>query len=179
MPEPVDHPGARLRRSDNCGPRPAGMAVDAIVIHYTALPLAESLELLARPGHPASTHYVIDRDGTLYQMVPERLRAWHSGVSCLGSRERVNDFSIGIDLVYEPDVDDGYTEPQYVVLLDLLDGIRSRHPIRPENVVGHEEVALPRGRKTDPGPLFDWPRVRRHLVRSEPGACDQDSSKQK
>lgn len=163
MPEPVDHPGARLHPSANCGPRPTGVAVDAVVIHYTALPLAESLELLSRPGHEASTHYVIDRDGTLYQMVPEGLRAWHSGVSRLGARARVNDFSIGVDLVFEPDVDAGYTEAQYAALLALLDGIRSRHGIRADRVVGHEDVARPPGRKEDPGPRFDWPRVRAHL----------------
>jgi len=163
MPESVDHPGAHPHPSGNCGPRPAGVTVDAVVVHYTALPLAESLELLSRPGHEASTHYVIDRDGTLYQMVPEALRAWHSGVSRLGNRERVNDFSIGVDLVFEPEIDAGYEEVQYGVLLDLLDGIRSRHAITA--VVGHDDVAQPPGRKADPGPLFDWPRVRRHLER--------------
>ncbi|MFH1530085.1 MAG: N-acetylmuramoyl-L-alanine amidase [Pseudomonadota bacterium] len=163
MADPVDHSEARLHGSDNCDPRPPGTAVDAVVIHYTALPLAESLELLARPGHPASTHYVIDRDGTLYQLVPERFRAWHAGVSRLGDRVRVNDFSVGIDLVFEPDIDEGYTEPQYTVLLDLLDGLRTRHRIPTHRVVGHDDVALPPGRKEDPGPRFDWPRVRQHL----------------
>jgi N-acetylmuramoyl-L-alanine amidase len=163
MTEAVDHPGARPHPSANCGPRPGGVAVDAVVIHYTALPLAESLELLARPGHEASTHYVIDRDGTLYQMVPEALRAWHAGVSRLGARERVNDFSIGVDLVFEPAVDPGYTEAQYAALFALLDGIMGRHRIPSANVVGHEDVARPPGRKEDPGPRFDWPRVRAHF----------------
>jgi N-acetylmuramoyl-L-alanine amidase len=163
MPEGPDHAGARLHPSGNHGPRPAGVVVDTVVIHYTALPLAESLELLSRPGHEASTHYVIDRDGSLYQMVPEARRAWHSGVSRLGSRERVNDFSIGVDLVFEPDVDDGYTEAQYAALFPLLDGIAARHPLRAGSVVGHDDVAQPPGRKQDPGPRFDWVRVRRHL----------------
>ena len=163
MSERVDHPGARLHPSGNCGDRPAHAVLDAVVIHYTALPLAESLELLSRPGHEASTHYVIARDGTLYQLVPESRRAWHSGVSRLGDRERVNDFSIGIDLVYVPGVDPGYTEIQYEILFDLLDGIRRRHPIRDDLITGHEDVALPPGRKADPGPLFNWSRVRAWL----------------
>ena len=142
------------------------MAIDTVVIHYTALPLRESLELLARPGHQASTHYVIDRDGTLYQMVPEALRAWHSGVSRLGDRDRVNDFSLGIDLVFEPDVDDCYTDPQYETLIDLLQGIRARHGIQFENIVGHDHVARPPGRKQDPGPLFDWDRALGHSRKS-------------
>ena len=150
-----------------CDERPTGVVVDTVVIHYTDLPLAESLELLRRPGHPASTHYVIARDGAVFQLVPESKRAWHAGVSRLGDRERVNDFSIGIDLVFQPGIDRGYTERQYEILMDLLDGIRTRHPIDPALVTGHEDVALPPGRKTDPGPLFDWPRVRGHLSKKE------------
>jgi len=168
MAEAVDHQGALPRLSGNHDERPPGTRVDAVVIHYTALPLAESLELLRRPGHPASTHYVIDRDGTLYQLVPERLRAWHAGVSRLAGRDRVNDFSLGIDLVFRPDVDNGYEEVQYEVLLELLDGIRSRHPIDPALIAGHEDVAVPPGRKQDPGPLFDWPRIRARPRPSRP-----------
>jgi len=159
--EPTEHADAIHSPSDNCDDRPAGTTVDAVVIHYTDLPLAESLELLRRPGHPASTHYVIDRDGTLYQLVPEERRAWHVGESTLGDRARVNDFSIGVDLVFCPRTDAGYEEAQYRTLADLLAGIAVRHPIRPENMVGHEDVALPRGRKQDPGPGFDWERARR------------------
>ena len=164
MLEPVDHPGARPHPSGNRDERPAGTVVDTVVIHYTALPLRESLELLSRPGHPASTHYVIGRKGTLYQLVPEHLRAWHAGVSRFEGRERVNDFSIGVDLIFEPDRDAGYTELQYEILFDLLDGIRSRHPVDPDRITGHEEVALPTGRKQDPGPHFDWDRVREHIT---------------
>lgn len=150
-----------------CDERPPGVVVDAVVIHYTDLPLAESLEILRSPDHPASTHYVITRDGALFQLVPESKRAWHAGVSHLAGRDRVNDFSIGIDLVFEPGIDAGYTERQYEVLLKLLDGIRTRHPIDPALVTGHEDVALPPGRKQDPGPLFDWPRVRARLSKKE------------
>ena len=171
MPDhhPTDQPDAIWARSENHAPRPAGMPVDAIVIHYTDLPLRETIELLSLPGHPASTHYVIDRDGALYQMVSERRRAWHSGVSRLAGREDVNDFSIGVDLVFEPEHHERYEEVQYQVLLDLIDGIRTRHPIDPALVTGHEDVALPPGRKADPGPCFDWARIRGHLSNSIPG----------
>ncbi|MBM4372749.1 MAG: N-acetylmuramoyl-L-alanine amidase [Deltaproteobacteria bacterium] len=164
MAEPTDHPGAIPRPSGNHDERPPGTRVDAVVIHYTDLPLAETLELLCRPGHSASTHYVIDRDGALFQLVPESRRAWHAGMSRLDGRERVNGFSIGVDLVYGPTLHDGYTESQYARLEDLLSGLSARHLIPPQRVVGHEHVAWPPGRKSDPGPLFDWARIRRHLV---------------
>lgn len=158
-----DQAGVRWAPSENCNERPPGVQVESVVIHFTDLPLRETLELLSRPGHPASTHYVIDRDGALYQMVPEHLRAWHSGVSRYAGRDDVNDFSIGVDLVFEPELHDRYEEVQYQVLLDLIDGIRTRHTIDPALVTGHEDVALPPGRKVDPGPCFDWARIRGHL----------------
>jgi N-acetyl-anhydromuramyl-L-alanine amidase AmpD len=114
-----------------------------------------------------SYHYLIDRAGRVYRLVAEDRVAWHAGVSKMPTdgREWVNSFSVGVSLIAshpkdDPDVADrtvpGYTDAQYDALLGLVADIRTRHEVR--FVVGHDEVAP--GRKTDPGELFDWSRVR-------------------
>ncbi len=140
--------------SDNFGARPPGILVDTVVIHYTDVDLHETFRLLTCPEHGASAHYVIARDGRLFQMVEEEHRAWHAGHSRLGARENVNNFSIGIELVFIPEIHDEYTAMQYESLIHLIDELRLRHPIR--TITGHSDVALPAGRKKDPGPCFDW-----------------------
>lgn len=149
------HPDSCWVPSPNFDEREEPVQIDTLVIHYTALELAETLELLCRPGHRASTHYVITREGGLYQLVAEPHRAWHAGVSRLGEREAVNNFSIGIDLVHVPEVDlSGYSCHQYEGLRSLIRTLVDKYPIA--HITGHEHVAVPRGRKTDPGPRFDW-----------------------
>lgn len=119
-------------------------------------------------AYGTSAHYIITRDGQIIRLVPEGWVAWHAGVSKMpppDSREMVNSFSIGIELLSQhpdsaPEIADGtvpaYTEAQYAALEQLMADIQTRWPIR--YVVGHEEVAPER--KQDPGPLFDWSRVR-------------------
>jgi N-acetylmuramoyl-L-alanine amidase len=155
--------------SPNHSPRPEGTAIDAIVIHYTDLDLPDTLARLCDPAIQASTHYVITRRGRLLQLVPEDRKAWHAGVSALAGRPAVNEFAIGIDLVFQPGRHPGYTDSQYRTLLALLQDLCARHGIRPDRIVGHEDVALPPGRKQDPGPRFDWSRVRRQLGGRGPG----------
>ncbi len=101
-----------------------------------------------------SAHFLIRRDGTIVQFVPTRLRAWHAGVSSFQGRERCNDFSIGIELEGTDTLP--YTDLQYAHLHAVTAAIRARHPIR--HACGHEHIAP--GRKTDPGPAFDWERFR-------------------
>ncbi len=145
--------------SPNHNERPPVYATpDTLVVHYTALDMAESVAHLSCPEKQVSTHYVIDRDGTLVQLVPILRRGWHAGVSELYGRKDVNSFSVGLDLVYVPGVDSRFTEPQYRVLAALTRALADHHSLRPENVVGHEHVALPQGRKQDPGPDFHWYR---------------------
>ena len=157
MIQPVDHP------SPNREPRPGGTAVDILLIHYTGmLTGAAALERLCQPDAKVSAHYLIEEDGRIVRLVPERLRAWHAGVACWAGKTDINDRSIGIELV-NPGHEFGYrafAEPQMAALIDLGEAIRTRHPIPSHRVLGHSDVAPER--KQDPGELFDWPRLARH-----------------
>jgi N-acetylmuramoyl-L-alanine amidase len=145
--------------SPNQNARPGG--VDMLILHYTGMKTAaEALARLCDPAAEVSAHYMIDEDGTIYALVPEHRRAWHAGVSYWRGRENLNDVSIGIEIV-NPGHEWGYRpfpERQIDALAELCRAILSRHPIPPENVVGHSDVAP--DRKQDPGELFPW----RHLA---------------
>lgn len=120
-------------------------------------------------GHPyfaeiahleVSAHFLIQRSGEMVQFVSTDERAWHAGVSSWCGREQCNDFSIGIEL--EGTDDTLYDEPQYDSLIALLTVLRNHYPsIHPGAIVGHSDIAP--GRKTDPGPSFNWSKVRRAL----------------
>ena len=116
-----------------------------------------------------SAHLFVARDGAVTQFVPFDRRAWHAGVSRWRGRTDCNDFSIGIEL--EGTDDSGYTDPQYVALGSILDALIARYPrLDRSALAGHNEIAP--GRKTDPGPLFDWRRVYNGLYRSpQPGSA--------
>ncbi|RZI46579.1 N-acetylmuramoyl-L-alanine amidase [Candidatus Finniella inopinata] len=151
-----------LHPSPNFDDRPLNTIVDTIVIHYTNMSSATvSLQRLCDPLHKVSSHYLIDQDGTIYQLVAEEKRAWHAGESIWQGRPRVNDFSIGIELHNPGDVhflETGawhpYPDTQYQALLSLLKDIATRHPLVTQNTVGHCHIAP--ARKIDPGPHFDW-----------------------
>lgn len=166
--------GARQIDSPNCDARPAGMPIELVVIHNISLPPGEYggngvIELFTNrldpQAHPyyaeihqrqVSAHFFIRRDGELIQFVPCGKRAWHAGVSNWQGRERCNDFSIGIEL--EGSDDEAFTEQQYVSLNNLLMALKNAYPIT--GITGHSDIAP--GRKTDPGPCFDWSRISRH-----------------
>ena len=114
-----------------------------------------------------SAHFLIRRDGEVIQFVPTNKNAWHAGVSTWRGREKCNDFSIGIEL--EGTDTHVYTEAQYSALSQLIRACRQAHlEIEPDAIVGHSDVAS--GRKTDPGPSFDWDRLSRELgVEELPG----------
>jgi len=163
---------ARRIDSPNVGSRPAGVAIDLVVVHSISLPPGEydgdaierlftnRLDPAAHPyyeglrGLRVSAHFVIRRDGALLQFVSCAKRAWHAGVSTWDGRADCNDFSIGIEL--EGLEGDPFEAVQYERLAGLLDALAARYPIRA--VAGHEHVAP--GRKRDPGPGFDWARLR-------------------
>jgi N-acetyl-anhydromuramoyl-L-alanine amidase len=105
-----------------------------------------------------SAHFLIRRDARLLQFVACTRRAWHAGESAWRGHSRCNDFSVGIELEGADDVP--YDGRQYAMLARLVRALRRRYPI--EDVVGHSDIAP--GRKTDPGPAFDWPRLRRLLA---------------
>jgi len=145
------------RPSPNHAPRPAGVEVDLLVLHYTELPLQESLDVLSDPVRPlkVSAHYVLAEDGTLYRLVPEERTAWHAGRSYWRGREALNASSIGIEIVNLHGDRHDYPPRQIAALIELCQGILARHPaIEARNVVGHSDIAPKR--KIDPGLRFPW-----------------------
>ena len=158
--------------SPHCDARPGQTDVDLVVVHAISLPPGEfggdGVEALFTQGldptaHPyyaeiahlkVSAHFFIRRDGSLIQFVPVTSRAWHAGVSSWQGRERCNDFSLGIEL--EGDDITPFESAQYTTLTALLSALSEVLPIKA--VTGHEHVAP--GRKTDPGPCFDWTIVK-------------------
>jgi N-acetylmuramoyl-L-alanine amidase len=145
------------RPSPNSAPRPDATVVDILVLHYTELPLQESLDVLSddnREGR-VSAHYVLAEDGTAYRLVPEGRIAWHAGRSHWRGREALNATSIGIEIVNLHGDRHDYPVPQIAALIELCHGILARHPaIEPRNVVGHSDIAPQR--KIDPGRRFPW-----------------------
>jgi AmpD protein len=101
-------------------------------------------------GLRVSSHFFIRRDGRVIQYVSASDRAWHAGTSAFRGREKCNDYSIGIEL--EGTDDTPFEAPQYEALAALTEALRRRYPLA--DVQGHEDIAP--GRKTDPGPWFDW-----------------------
>jgi N-acetylmuramoyl-L-alanine amidase len=150
----------RERPSPNHDARPGGGGVDMLILHYTGMrSAAEALDRLCSAEAKVSAHYVIDEDGTLWRLVAEERRAWHAGVSSWRGRRDINGASIGVELV-NPGHEFGYRpfpEPQMAALQALAGDILRRHPIPPQHVLGHSDVAPQR--KTDPGELFDWARL--------------------
>jgi len=145
------------RPSPNSAPRPAGSVVDTLVLHYTELPLQDSIDILsdATREHRVSAHYVLAEDGTVYRLVPEDRVAWHAGRSSWRGREALNGTSIGIEIVNLHGDRHDYPPTQVDALIALCRAILVRHPaIAPRNVVGHSDIAPTR--KIDPGLRFPW-----------------------
>ena len=135
-------------------------AVDVLVLHYTELPLDESLNVLRDDKRPnrVSAHYVLAEEGTVYRLVPEGRVAWHAGRSHWRGREALNGSSIGIEIVNLHGDRHDYPDVQIAALVDLCRDIIGRHPaIVPCNVVGHSDIAPKR--KVDPGLRFPWDRL--------------------
>jgi AmpD protein len=167
---------ARRLESPNYGPRPAGAAIDLVVIHSISLPPGEygadnvqrlftnTLDWEAHPyfkaieGVEVSSHFYVRRGGELWQFVSCEDRAWHAGASSWRGRENCNDDSIGIEL--EGLEGDTFERAQYETLAGLTSAIAQRYPIA--HVAGHEHIAP--GRKQDPGPGFDWHSLRERLA---------------
>lgn len=172
-------PAAAYVPSPNCDDRPAGTTIELLVIHNISLPPGEFggpgiVELFTNRldprAHPyygeiqdlkVSSHFLIRRDGELIQFVPCTRRAWHAGQSQWHGRSRCNDFSVGVEL--EGADDQPFADSQYAVLADLTRVLQRAYPIK--DCVGHSDIATPPGRKTDPGPHFDWARFRAMLER--------------
>lgn len=166
---------ARHEPSPNCGPRPADSRIDLLVLHSISLPpgqyggdavrqlFTNTLDWDAHPyyqslrGLCVSAHFFVQRSGALWQFVSCDVRAWHAGVSAYRGRANCNDDSVGIEL--EGLEGDGFELAQYDTTVALCAALAQHYPI--SAVAGHEHVAP--GRKTDPGPGFEWARLQRGL----------------
>lgn len=165
--------------SPNFDERPAGAELDLIVVHGISLPpgqfgngwidrfFCNDLPADADPyfaticGIAVSAHALVARDGTVTQYVPFTQRAWHAGKSAYCGRTACNDFSVGIELEGTDELP--YAHDQYLALANLIVALRNRYAsLRSAAVVGHSDIAS--GRKTDPGPAFDWDLLRRLLA---------------
>lgn len=160
--------GAMQIPSPNCDDRPVADDISLLVIHSISLPpesengpgitalFTNSIDPDAHPYFDSiaalrvSSHALIRRDGGLVQYVPFSRKAWHAGVSEWLGRPRCNDFSIGVEL--EGTDHTPFTDAQYATLNRLIEVLVLRYPIA--HLVAHSEIAP--GRKTDPGPFFDW-----------------------
>ena len=159
---PIWHP------SPNFGPRRDGLSPKLIVLHYTAMEsAAAALERLSDPGPEVSAHYLIGRDGALWQLVREEDRAWHAGAGEWQGQADINSRSIGIEL--DNGGDHPFAEPQMRVLEQLLPELMQRWTIAPEGVIGHSDMAP--GRKSDPGPRFDWQRLEHQRLAARRGTA--------
>lgn len=132
--------------------------ISGVVIHYTEEELDDTIRIFLddKLEKRVSSHYVIDRNGTIYSVVPENRRAWHAGKGCFAGITDLNDCSIGIELVYKPG--ETYQMAQISSLIALCHDIQSRHDIK--WVIGHSDCAFKRG-KVDPGPRFPWDMLAR------------------
>jgi AmpD protein len=166
--------GARVIDSPNRDARPGGLEPELVVVHGISLPPGrfggpwiDRLFQNALPAgeHPyfdtlqhlrVSSHVLIARDGTATQYVPFGERAWHAGASYWRGRGACNDFSVGIEL--EGTDEDPYDDRQYEALADLVAALQRAYPSLADGwIAGHSDIAP--GRKTDPGPAFDWRRL--------------------
>lgn len=169
--------------SPNFDERTAPDDISLIVVHGISLPPGEFggpwiadlfQNRLDAHAHPyfaeiaalkVSAHVLIRRDGHVVQFVPFRKRAWHAGQSCFRGRSTCNDFSVGIELEGTDDLP--YTDVQYARLADVIGALRRRYPgIAADGIAGHADIAP--GRKTDPGPAFEWPRLAALLAHGGP-----------
>jgi N-acetylmuramoyl-L-alanine amidase len=149
-------------------PHGALWRIDMIVLHYTGMQsAAAALDRLCDPAARVSGHYVVEEDGEIWRLVDEARRAWHAGVSCWAGQGDLNSVSIGVEIV-NPGHEWGYRpfpEGQMRAVEALCCDILARRKIPADRIVGHSDIAS--DRKTDPGELFDWPR----LARAGIGVC--------
>jgi AmpD protein len=166
--------------SPNRDARPPGAEITLLVVHGISLPPGEfggngivdlftnCLDPRAHPYYATigslavSAHFLIRRDGTLIQFVACAERAWHAGASAWKGRARCNDYSIGVELEGADEIP--YAAAQYAMLARLAKALRRRYPIA--DIVGHSDIAP--GRKSDPGPAFDWARLQRLAAPARP-----------
>jgi N-acetylmuramoyl-L-alanine amidase len=139
--------------SPNFNTRPANIQIDTIVIHYTEVKDdITALNVYMQQESQISPHYVVNKKGKIFSVVPDEFRAWHAGPSCWRGREKVNDFSIGIEL--DNNGRENFSQALMDSLIELCHELIKSYPIDQFNIVGHSDI-IP-SRKFDPGRLFNW-----------------------
>src|SRR6516165_5892688 len=150
------------RPSPNHDSRGEAARIDMLVLHYTGMTSARAaLERLCDRVAGVSAHYLVEENGSIWRLVPETRRAFHAGRSCWEGERDLNAVSVGIEIV-NPGHEWGYRpfpELQMLSVERLCREVLMRHPVPPRRVVGHSDIAP--DRKSDPGELFDWPRLAR------------------
>lgn len=135
--------------------------IDTLVIHYTEMKSAEAaIERLCDPIAAVSAHYVIAKSGEIFGLVNETAKAHHAGVSYWRGREKVNDFSIGIEL--DNNGKESFSTPLMNALIKLCHHLIGKYSIEPHNIVGHSDIAPLR--KTDPGIFFEWNKLAENAI---------------
>lgn len=161
------------RPSPNHGKRPAGVAIDCLVLHADAGRSEEgTLSWLANPESKVSYHYLVGRTGTVYQCVPDARRAWHAGVSTFQGRPNVNDYSLGVSFANDQR-GEPFRAAQLAAGVQLVADLCAKHAIPLTRITTHATIAP--GRKHDPGPLFKLPEflaaVSEAIARADRGAA--------
>lgn len=156
-----DFKGAQVRDSPNCGERRNGRRPDMLVMHYTGMATAqEALDWLCSGESQVSSHYFVNDEGLITQMVPESVRAWHAGESNWQGETDTNSASIGIEIAHVGHRDDdtpGFPDAQIKAVIELSRDILARNPIPAQRVLAHSDIAPMR--KQDPGETFPWDRL--------------------
>lgn len=132
-----------------------GSRIRAIIIHYTEINLQETLEKFADPNSQVSSHYVVDKNGDIYNLIDDIERAWHAGESCWNGEANLNNYSIGIEIVnsgFEP-----YIDEQINSVITLVSYLKAKYNIKNYSIIGHSDIASER--KQDPGKLFPWKKL--------------------
>jgi N-acetyl-anhydromuramyl-L-alanine amidase AmpD len=154
-----------------------GAKVDTIVLHHTAGggTAKDVAGFFQNPKAEVSSHYVVDKEGAIVQAVEDKDRAWHAGESEFKGRKDVNDFSIGIEMVNKGDGKDPFTDKQYAAMGKLVAYLQGEYGIPRYRVTGHKDVALPKGRKNDPAPNFNYERLDREIAKARgDGKAEED-----
>lgn len=159
----VTKPSVVWLPSPNYDARPEGTAIDLIVIHDTESPGVRDVKTIwhhfASPKSHVSAHYIIGKDGTIAQCVPDELRAWHCGESYYLGRDHLNDCAIGIELVNAQTGHDPFTNAQYRSLISLVSYMVAEYHVPLDRIVGHKDITLKPEVKKDPAPNFSWSRL--------------------
>ena len=149
----------KIHPSPNHGDR-RGRAVDSIILHYTDMPTPEAaLAVLSDPATEVSSHYLVDEDGGLFQLVPEARRAWHAGRAFWQGERDMNSVSIGIEIANRG-LRGGlppFPDRQIAAVVALCRDIVRRHGVPAARILAHSDIAP--GRKVDPGPRFPWAKL--------------------